>query len=241
MITRQELEAELEEFLKLFAESIDRIYGRGLGQPLQNSVRESTLWNAVMRMYHYGVEGRTSEGLGQGDGSLNPEAEDAKLFLTGLQGLELFLDEDGGFVPRRAVRVVEMACIRHVLDGGDRFHMLDEDGQWSDYLSVSEVALLADMDVKSVRNATNEKAADRLMTETIGKRSVVPLEEAKRWLAGRKGFRPTVKSNEGWKPAPAAQLLLSCAASDLLRSRAEADGVDVETFILNTLGKEVAA
>lgn len=187
-----------------------------------------------MRMYEYGVEGRVFDGLGDGDGSLDPDAQDAMLFLTGLHGLTPFLEEDEVPVPHKAIRAVEMACTRHVLDGGERFYSIDEDAQWSDCLSIAEIALLADMDVKSVRNATSEKAADRLHTQLTGKRSQVPLEEARRWLAGRKGFVPSSKT-----PGSTASLSLSVSAGTfgLIQAQAQANGMDVETLILTLLGK----
>lgn len=234
MINRLALEIELEEFLRRFTDSIDRIYGRGLAATLATDVRQSTLWATVIRMFEYGVEGRTFDGLGDGDGTLDPDAQDAMLFLTGLHGLTAFLGEDEVPVPHKAIRVVEMACTRHVLDGGERFYAMDEDAQWSDCLSIAEIALLANMDVKSVRNATSEKAADRLNTQLIGKRSQVSLEEARRWLAGRKGFVPSSKTPI---QTTSSHISLSANTFELLTAQAQANGVDVETLILALLGQ----
>jgi hypothetical protein len=96
------------------------------------------------------------------------------------------------------MRAVQTAVARMVLDGGERYtdfavseHGLGN-GDWG-YLTLSEVALLANMDERSVRNAANPKLPDPLKTEAMGKRSLVKPEEARRWLAGRKGFIPTSK------------------------------------------------
>ena len=60
------------------------------------------------------------------------------------------------------------------------------------YLSLVEVAFLAQMNEKSVRNATQPNAPDRLQTYKKGARTVVDSDEALRWLKGRRNFKPTV-------------------------------------------------
>lgn len=59
------------------------------------------------------------------------------------------------------------------------------------YLSLHEVAFLACMTEKAVRNATQPIAADRLATRKEGKRTVVDSPEALRWLKGRRNFVQT--------------------------------------------------
>lgn len=58
-------------------------------------------------------------------------------------------------------------------------------------LSIREVALLANMDEKSVRNAAYEKSEGALQTSLRDGRVYVAVLEARRWLAERRGFRPT--------------------------------------------------
>lgn len=60
------------------------------------------------------------------------------------------------------------------------------------YLTLGEIAVLAQMNEKSVRNATQPKAPDRLHTRKEGTRTVVDSHEALRWLKGRRHFKPTV-------------------------------------------------
>ncbi|MOA23128.1 hypothetical protein D3C78_1437300 [compost metagenome] len=62
----------------------------------------------------------------------------------------------------------------------------------SGYLTLFEVAVLAQMIEKSVRNATQPTAPDRLLTRKEGSRTVVDCHEALRWLKGRRNFKPTV-------------------------------------------------
>jgi hypothetical protein len=85
------------------------------------------------------------------------------------------------------------------------------------------------MDEKSVRNATNAKAADRLIVTKDGKYVSVTVEEARRWLLGRKGFVPT-RSVRG-QASKSVPLVLSPEVGDLLRSRAASSRLDVETLV----------
>ena len=59
------------------------------------------------------------------------------------------------------------------------------------FLTLSHVALLANMDEKSVRNAANPKSKDPLKTFSHGSRTYVNAEDAKDWLSRRRGFKPT--------------------------------------------------
>ena len=75
---------------------------------------------------------------------------------------------------------------------------LDEDmlpsplrGGNSGFLNLKEIAVLAQMDEKSVRNATQPGAPDRLHTRKSGTRTVVDSKEALRWLKNRRNFEPT--------------------------------------------------
>lgn len=59
------------------------------------------------------------------------------------------------------------------------------------YLSLHEIAFLARMTEKAVRNATQPTAANRLVTRKEGTRTVVDSHEALRWLKGRRNFYQT--------------------------------------------------
>lgn len=55
-------------------------------------------------------------------------------------------------------------------------------------LTVNELSLLADMNERSVQNATSAAGESRLM---VDERGVATNAEARRWLAKRRGFKPT--------------------------------------------------
>lgn len=59
------------------------------------------------------------------------------------------------------------------------------------FLTLPEVAFLARMTEKAVRNATQQSASDRLVTCKQGSRTVVSSKEAMRWLSARRNFVPT--------------------------------------------------
>lgn len=59
------------------------------------------------------------------------------------------------------------------------------------HLFLHEIAFLAGMTEKAVRNATQPTASDRLITRKEGARTVVDSHEALRWLKGRRNFVQT--------------------------------------------------
>lgn len=59
------------------------------------------------------------------------------------------------------------------------------------YLTLNDIAFLAGMTEKAVRNAAQPKVEDRLVTRKEGTRTVVDSHEALRWLNGRRLFVAT--------------------------------------------------
>jgi hypothetical protein len=94
--------------------------------------------------------------------------------------------------PIRSLRVFDTARARLSLDlEAGAFTDINDGLSCSPYLSLFEVALLAGMSERSVRNATLASARDRLQTEREGHYTVVAPHEALRWLRGRRGFIET--------------------------------------------------
>jgi len=87
------------------------------------------------------------------------------------------------------------------------------------------------MDEKSVRNAANPKVNDPLKTETIGKRSLVTPQEAKRWLAGRKGFIPTQRIADVKNQHKSKSIELPSDLAEALNLKAEQAGLSIAEFI----------
>jgi hypothetical protein len=137
-----------------------------------------------------------------------------------------------------------MAVARNVLDGGQRYRLYEDADDLLGHLTFAEAALLADMDERSVRNAANPKLSDPLRTVVRGKRSLIPVEEARRWLAGRKGFVPTGANQPPEKPFVFARMVDMQLPRDLVlqvEHAACAAGVKPEELIRALLGDRGAA
>jgi hypothetical protein len=197
MFTKVDMQKELSSFLVLYGKQIERLYGVGNGELTDlAAVEASPIWSAVSEMYDYGVSGVPTAHLFP-KGHVVAEYGAAERFLRAVDTphMRLYLKEEGNTPPRLATTAVLTAIARMVLDDGWRqtdygaeYGILEGD---MGILTIAEIALLANMDEGSVRNATNKKLPDPLKTVQLGKRSLVEPEEARRWLAGRKGFVPT--------------------------------------------------
>ena len=114
--------------------------------------------------------------------------------------------------------------------------LYDGDEEMSDFLTFAEVALLADMDEKSVRNAAYAGDASRLVTAKSGKNVRVSLEEARKWLLGRKGFVPTSTTPAQPPSELPIQVAVKPATYERLVAAAAAAEVSVEEFLDRSLG-----
>ena len=241
--TKAELQDELRSFMVGFARSVERMYGQEVGGGLlghpgrsawniktdEARVEQSSLWRNVCAMYDYGFHGVKVDGLDLGDGAgVDGEVADVELFLRGLDSFEKYLEEDEAKLPELARRTVRIAVARNVLDGGSRYTDYDDGFFYS--LSISELALLADMDERSVRNAANPKLPNPLRTTTEGKRTLVSVEDARKWLAGRKGFVPT-QSEGTSRSMEMSSISLPSEVVDQLALSAAASGLSVQQFI----------
>ena len=193
-------------------------------------------------MYDYAFFGVPHFALGAGrivDGS---EA-DVEMFLAMIdtKWAGWYLAEDDVTVPRKVVRTVKTAIARHVLEGGERY--IDEDagdpnGPATDMLTIHEVALLADMDERSVRNACNPKLPAALKTSQYGKRTLVAPADAKAWLTGRKGYVPLHEQQPRTDQAEqddVVQLELPKALLERMQSAAQRQGQSVEAMLRQLL------
>lgn len=236
---KSEMQAELLKFLTSFQRETIELFGWSVPGPAENTtIEESPLWNAVDEMYDYGVSGVPNGPLGPGSIIDGPHAR-AEMFFRAIDTLpmKIYLDACDNAPPRLAIGAVESAVARIVLDGGDRhtdygtdLHGLGKgDGG---YLTLAEVALLANMDERSVRNAANPKLAVPLKTTPIGKRSLVSVEEANRWLAGRKGFIPTRHGETFVKHRPPEwDIKIPEDVLELIKKRAKDCGIPFSIFL----------
>ncbi len=103
-----------------------------------------------------------------------------------------------GGVPTACEKLIIMAMLRSQLDeytlGLPDFSVLCVSTR---LFTLFEIAVLAQMNEKSVRNATQPNANDRLETIRVGTRTMVEPEVALQWLSNRRSFTPTQIINGG--------------------------------------------
>jgi len=236
--SKAEMQEELFKFLNLFGQDITRLYGiRDYAWTEKEAIQESPVWKAASEMYDYGVTGTPTEDLFP-EGHIDGVHGHVERFLRGMDTphMRLYLEESDTTPPRLAMLAVQSAVARMVLDGGWR-HTDYGAGEYGvkkgdmNHLTFAEVALLANMDERSVRNAANPKLADPLKTEQIGKRSLVNPEEARRWLAGRKGFVPTKECDRVVPHPPEFDLNLTEEMVDLIKREAKNTGLSFEKVL----------
>ena len=139
-----------------------------LGEPFhehknaEQVLRDSNAWETLMALYDYAAEGITA----------GKEEEcivlDAGSILKLLQTEMIWVSEEW-------FEILTMGDARYGLDDGAP-------------LSVERIALLANVDIRTVRNAVS--AGDLIVEQ-----GVIDNAMARRWLHGRKGFKPTVVSS----------------------------------------------
>lgn len=245
LFSKSEMQKELLEFLALFGKDIASLYGiEGHELTESETIQESPAWKAVSEMYDYGVMGRPTGDLVPGN-IINGRHAQIETFLRAMDTppMRIYLEESDNTPPRLAIRAVQSAVARMVLDGGDRYtdfeagdyEVIEADAH---YLTIAEMALLANMDERSVRNATNPKLPDPLKTEKIGKRSLVNREEGRRWLASRKGFVPTQESEfDAVQAPPSWDLVLPEEFAEHIQRAAKKAGVSVNSYLKQKLIK----
>ncbi|MGZ8212887.1 MAG: helix-turn-helix domain-containing protein [Methylosarcina sp.] len=100
-----------------------------------------------------------------------------------------FLDGMGQFyvLTKGLIDRIEDSKYKFLFDVSNARAALDN----GDDLSLKELAILAGVDERTVRNAASSKDATSLKTKKSGGSTIVDSEEAKRWLASRPDFKPT--------------------------------------------------
>ena len=233
------MQKELLSFLALHGQQVEKIYGVSEGAWLTKaSLEDSPIFRGVNAMYDYGICGIPCQDLCPGS-FLDGLYAHTEKFVCSMDStsMQIYLAENDNASPKMAKRAVQAAVARLVLDGGERTtdYAVDEFGPGKGdfgYLTIPEIALLADMDERSVRNAANPKLADPLKAVQIGKRSLVEPKEAQRWLAGRKGFVAT-RIVEGLIPhrPPTYNGDISHAVVELIAKEAKKTGQSFQALL----------
>lgn len=142
----------------------------------KESLRANRSWLLVSELYDYAVDGvsrvGTTDSQSDGESSLVIDAGEVIALLTGEESRPA--DEWH--------QIVMMADGRVALADGVA-------------LDVERVALLANVDVRTVRNAISSGA----LPADDGR---IGCSDARAWLLGRKGFKPTIHAHEGAQALP---------------------------------------
>ena len=155
---------------------------------------EDAYLQAVAEMaYCYGVKGKLEPPC-----ALVAEYDAAYLDLSLFCKLSRSAEELGhGSLSISAENVFAMCILRSRLDASlgrqiPEAVVLEND---EELFTLKEVAILAQMHEKSVRNATQPTANDRLETIKVGKRTYVTAKVADDWLSRRRSFQPTISAD----------------------------------------------
>lgn len=219
---RRYLQAQAGDAIDLFGEHVETVLhaiaaadGRG-DAPAE--LLKCPAWAELADLFEYAVEG-----IEPPDGApIRRDFYDVFQGRGGTSTLEEHIEQ-----------VYVLASARHVLDGGNRDFFPFEDVP-AGYLSVLEVALLARMEPRSVRNAMHPKLADRLVGEQHGSRTFISVPEARRWLSGRRGFMATTKSGAEPKERLSTVALPEGLVTQIVMAAAS-EGVSVESLVARCL------
>lgn len=131
--------------------------------------RSSGAWETLSILYDYAV-----------DGIENGHPND--IVIAGSDVVKLATSENS-FPSSEWGDIVSMADGRSALDDGS-------------YITLHKLALLANVDIRTVRNAVS---AGDLVTTKMDDEIYLENASARRWLCGRRGFKPTLLKGEAGK------------------------------------------
>ncbi|MFM0521617.1 hypothetical protein PQR08_29740 [Caballeronia jiangsuensis] len=147
---------------------VEQVLGTGNEDAQKVKLRSSHPWATLVRLRDYAVNGIEAKGY-----------DTDAIVIDGAQVLKLVTSEN--FWPSEEWNhLVKMADGRYGLDDGQS-------------VELSTLALMANVDVRTVRNAIS---AGALESRKTGDSVYIENESARRWLLGRKGFKPTVSSTD---------------------------------------------
>ncbi|TCS32917.1 hypothetical protein EDC30_11928 [Paucimonas lemoignei] len=208
---KEELRNEIRGYMWALADCLERVYFPKCGWALlgldpKNFKEESIsllkpeaididkfiVTDVLMELYDYGINGER-----RGDWNWIDMATDTLSFIDGLKNFLLLHESSIRFSLDLSQHVLAVAHARNLLDEQEGITSVTDEaavglGVRGGVLMLSDVALLANMDEKSVRNAANPKHKNHLKTFNHGSRTYVTAEDALAWLKERRGFKPTV-------------------------------------------------
>ena len=145
----------------------DQVFGKNAEEEQsKDHLRASSAWGTLSALFDYAVDGV----------QIGVHADD--IVIGGAEVLSLVTSENS-HPSQEWDQVVAMGDGRFALDNGDS-------------VMIGKVALLASVDIRTVRNAIS---AGELVAEKAGNEIFIENVSARTWLRTRKGFRPTGPSD----------------------------------------------
>lgn len=114
--------------------------------------------------------------------------EDIKGFFDGLRDFPL-LENNADYSLDKCLEVIDLSHLRLALDYGAYCFLDDGTALWA-HIALKDLARLAGIDEKTIRNLANPKSKNPLMTVKHGSRTFVEIDVARNWLKQR-GFKET--------------------------------------------------
>lgn len=156
---------------------LDQVFGKDADlrqntEQAKTNLRNSNAWNELSALYEYAIHGITSDLDG-------PDS----VVINGSDVLKLASSEE--WRPSNEWdEIIAMGDGRFALDDGQD-------------ITIYKLALLAKVDLRTVRNAVSAGNIVAYKKELIfeGEQICIENASARRWLHGRKGFKPTVMSD----------------------------------------------
>lgn len=152
---------------------VDQVFGKDVNEEqAKANLRSSSAWNSLAELYDYALSGL-----------IMPHTGPEEVVINGSDVIKLATSEDW-FPSQEWDNIIAMGDGRFSLDDGSDFQIF-------------KLALLAKVDMRTVRNAVSAGSLVSYKKDDLMSGEVVYVENAsaRRWLHGRKGFKPTVMND----------------------------------------------
>ena len=232
--TLDEVAEEIVAQLNELKEYIDECFGKNfylssLGQELStetpilfdseysstSTIDNSSLFDEVKQAYRYV------------SGVMSGDVEGVETFLCGMGAFKVLISGLTTQSDSKYLFLHSLACARWTFDNGD-------------YLSIKEMALLAGVDERTIRNAASSKEDNKLITKKSGSSTIIENEEAIRWLNSRPDFKHTQFIADTTLDTPRyfedesgfGKFITFCMSNQKLTSEYVAGGVGVDNQVM---------
>lgn len=145
----------------------DQIFGKDADEPTARAnLRKSEAWQTLLELYDYAINGIVPRNHHESD------------LVVGASAVLKLASSENHWVSDEWHNIIGTGDSRYAMDEGSPLHL-------------EQIALLANVDIRTVRNAVSAGDLVSYKSEISGE-VFVEAASARRWLHGRRGFKPTV-------------------------------------------------